>query len=230
MNHGWRVRPAREVSELKMKPQEQSAQDSAALEELGRASVQVVHDLKNQLNGLKLYATFLRKRAARPERPADELETVDKIIAGLDRAAADTHALVRFGRPLELHKRPGSDLAQILAADEADTSQAGGQVFRGDFDAQALAEAFHIIAAALGGKGEAAGPKPRLARADEAGEPAAVVEWETPRGAQILDSAASLAGSDGLRVALADKIVRAHGGWLEHGESTLRARLPLKES
>jgi len=33
-----------------------------SLEDLGRATLQIVHDLKNQLNGLKLYATFLRKR------------------------------------------------------------------------------------------------------------------------------------------------------------------------
>ena len=212
-----------------MKPLQQPAQDSAALEELGRASVQVVHDLKNQLNGLKLYATFLRKRAAREERPADELETVDKIIAGLERAAADTHALVRFGRPLELHTRPGSDLAEILAAAKADAPSARGQVFRGDFDAQALTEALQIIGAALKGKGEPSGPKARLIRADDDGKPAAVVEWETARGAQILAAAASLSGSDGLRVALARKIVRAHGGRIEPAENALRVRLPLAE-
>ena len=211
-----------------MKPQQQPAQDSAALEELGRASVQVVHDLKNQLNGLKLYATFLRKRAARPERPADELETVDKIIAGLERAAADTNALVRFGRPVELHARPGSDLAQILAAAWADTSALRGEVFRGNFDAPALTEALQIIGAAVGGKGEAARPTGGVSREDD-GTPAALVEWETTRGAQIIEAAASLSGSDGLRVALAAKIVRAHGGRLEHVANALRARLPLTE-
>ena len=213
-----------------MKPQQQPAQDSAALEALGRASVQVVHDLKNQLNGLKLYATFLRKRAARPERPADELETVEKIMAGLERAAADTNALVRFGRPVELSTRPGSDLAQILTAAGADTSAAPGQVFRGDFDAPALTEAFQIIGAAVAGKGETAGPLVKLSRAEDGGTPAALVEWGTQHGARIIGAAASLSGSDGLRVALADKIVRAHGGQLEHAANALRVRLPLNES
>ena len=212
-----------------MKPMQQPAADSAALEELGRASVQVVHDLKNQLNGLKLYATFLRKRAAREERPADELETIDKIIAGLERAAADTHALVRFGRPLELHARPGSDLAQILTAAGADTSPPPSQVFRGDFDAQALTEAFQLVGAAIGGRDGAAGPTVRLSRSDDAGAPAALVEWETTQGARLLDAASSLSGSDGLRVALARKIVRAHGGQLEHAANSLHARLPLTE-
>ena len=70
-------------------PQQQPAQDAEALQELGRASVEIVHDIKNQLNGLKLYATFLRKRFERDTRPADELETINKIIAGLERAAAE---------------------------------------------------------------------------------------------------------------------------------------------
>lgn len=213
-----------------MKPQQHPAQDSAALEALGRASAQVVHDLKNQLNGLKLYATFLRKRAARPERPADELETIDKIVAGLERAAADTNALVRFGRPVELHTRPDSDLAQILAAAVPDTSLPPGQIFRGDFDAPALTEAFQVIGAAVGGKDGAARPTVKLSRAEDDAAPAALVEWETQHGARIIDAAASLSGSDGMRVALAAKIVRAHGGQLEHAANALRVRLPIKES
>jgi hypothetical protein len=216
-----------------MKPQQQPAQDSAALEELGRASVQIIHDLKNQLNGLKLYATFLRKRAARDERPADEQETIEKIISGLERAAADTNALVRFGRPLELTARPGGDLAKIVAtaggADVSDVSAPPGQVFRGDFDAPALTEALQIINAAVAAKGEPAGPKMRLSRPETGGAPAALVEWDTAQGARLLDVAATLSGSDGLRVALASRIIRAHGGRLEHDADKLRARLPLTE-
>ena len=41
--------------------------DAKALEDLGRATLRIVHDLKNQLNGLKLYATYLRKRLDRDE-------------------------------------------------------------------------------------------------------------------------------------------------------------------
>ena len=78
-------------------------------------SVQIVHDLKNQLNGLKLYATFLRKRMEKSERPADEQETIGKLISGLERAAADMTTLVRFGRPLELRRQPRVDLVKILS-------------------------------------------------------------------------------------------------------------------
>ena len=48
-----------------MKPAPARTPDSAELEKLGRATLEIVHDLKNQLNGLKLYATFLRKRLER---------------------------------------------------------------------------------------------------------------------------------------------------------------------
>ena len=54
-----------------MTPQPQLTHDEEALRQLGRASVEVVHDIKNQLNGLKLYATFLRKRAERDAIPQD---------------------------------------------------------------------------------------------------------------------------------------------------------------
>jgi signal transduction histidine kinase len=98
-----------------MTPQQQPTHDAAALQELGRASVEVVHDIKNQLNGLKLYATFLRKRAERDQRPTDEVETVNKIIAGLERAAEEMNLLVRYGRTLEL-RRASQDLAEIVRA------------------------------------------------------------------------------------------------------------------
>ena len=71
-----------------MKPLKTELQDAETLRDLGGASVQIVHDLKNQLNGLKLYATFLRKRMEKSERPADEQETISKLIAGLERARA----------------------------------------------------------------------------------------------------------------------------------------------
>src|SRR5436189_1688285 len=89
--------------------------DGGTLQDIGRASIQIVHDLKNQLNGLKLYATFLRKRMEKGERPADEQETISKLIAGLERAAADMTLLVRYGRPLDLRRQSGTDLAKLLA-------------------------------------------------------------------------------------------------------------------
>src|SRR5947209_16254318 len=97
-----------------MKPLKTELQDAETLRDLGSASVQIVHDLKNQLNGLKLYATFLRKRMEKGERPADELETVNKLIGGLDRTSADLSMIVQYGQPLALRKQPGIDLQKIM--------------------------------------------------------------------------------------------------------------------
>src|SRR6266581_1717691 len=90
---------------------------SADFERLGRASVIIVHDIKNQLNGLKLYATFLRKRLDRDERPQDERETVAKLMAGLDpsalinaiKAFAERASAVSNTHPLRLVLNPVND-------------------------------------------------------------------------------------------------------------------------
>src|SRR5213596_2483014 len=98
-----------------MQPATAKVLDSAALERLGGATLEIVHDLKNQLNGLKLYATFLRKRLEREDQPVEERETLAKLIAGLDRAAKDLTALVRYARPLDLRVQPRSDLRRIVS-------------------------------------------------------------------------------------------------------------------
>src|SRR5258707_10243304 len=97
-----------------MRPLLSESEDNEALRALGRASVQIVHDLKNQLNGLKLYATFLRKRLEKSERSADELETINKLIAGLDRTARDVSMIGEFRRRPEPHKKDGTDLEKIM--------------------------------------------------------------------------------------------------------------------
>src|SRR5712664_720214 len=98
-----------------MKPALAKSTESNALEDLGRATLQIVHDLKNQFNGLKLYATFLRKRLEREERSSEERETLAKLIAGLDRAARDMTALVRYSQPVDLHRQPHIDLRDLVS-------------------------------------------------------------------------------------------------------------------
>lgn len=212
-----------------MKPLKTETQDAETLRDLGSASVQIVHDLKNQLNGLKLYATFLRKRMEKGERPADELETITKLISGLERAAADMTVLVRFGRTLELRRQAGTDLSRLVAdsADGARVESDGGP-FEGDFDPVLLAEALKSITA--GGRGEAAaggedsGALVRLRREGEG----ALVEWAGVAVPEAEgDPFRSLAGAAGLRLALAAKVIRAHGGEVSGGGGVLRARLPL---
>lgn len=217
-----------------MKPLKTEIQDAETLRELGSASVQVVHDLKNQLNGLKLYATFLRKRMEKAERPTDELETIAKLIAGLERGATDMTLLVRYGRPVELRRHPGTDLARLLreSAEGARVETDGG-AFEGEFDPALLAEALKNItnggrASAQGG--EEGDAEVRLTReASGASGASAVIEW---RGVPLADADGdpfrSFTGGTGLRLALAARIIREHGGEVFNEGGTVRARLPLQ--
>jgi nitrogen fixation/metabolism regulation signal transduction histidine kinase len=237
-----------------MKPIKATTNDTDALIELGRASVQVVHDLKNQINGLKLYATFLRKRMERGERPADELETINKIMAGLERAATDMNLLVRLGRPLEIQRSASFDLAALLAeATEGDfaggapapassaavTGAAGGGAYRGHFDAPALTEALkNIHAGARSLAARDAVPSINLRREETeatgatgaAATPNAVIEWHGVKAAGDNDVFSSFSGGTGLRLALAARIIQAHDGTVEQAPDALRVRLPLKGS
>ena len=211
-----------------MKPLKTELQDEETLRDLGSASVQIVHDLKNQLNGLKLYATFLRKRMEKSGRPDDELETIGKLISGLERAATDMTLLVRYGRPLELRTQPGTDLSKLLpdAADRpAERAEAGD--FEGNFDPALLGEALKSISAGgsdAGGDGDAARPALRL---DPEGR-GAVIEWQGfgQAGADG-DPFRAFNGGAGLRLAMAAKIIRAHGGEVSAEGGVVRARLPL---
>lgn len=219
-----------------MKPLTVDLQDEESLRDLGSASVQVVHDLKNQLNGLKLYATFLRKRLEKGERPADELETVGKLIAGLERAANDMNLLVRLGRPLDLRRQPGTELSRILsAAAEGQKVEAEDGTYVGEFDSAALAEALRGVGegarSLLAQARQADTLAVHLRREETVGAPSAVIEW---RGAARreeggADAFKSFAGPAGMRLALAARVIRAHGGEVAHEADILRARLPLQK-
>jgi len=220
------------------------SQDQESLQALGRASVQIVHDLKNQLNGLKLYATFLRKRMERSERPSDELETVNKLIAGLDRSAADLSMIVQFGQPLGLRKRPGTDLQKIMEAVATGLNESPpatgalrslvvvdgkGIPLVGEFDSDVLSEALKWISLGaikmLGNNVETALHIQLTLEANESRRHG-VIEWP---GLDSLshDPFRSFAGSDGIRMSLAARAVEAHGGSAQRQNGTLCVRLPL---
>jgi light-regulated signal transduction histidine kinase (bacteriophytochrome) len=218
--------------------------DSGALEQLGRATLQIVHDLKNQLNGLKLYATFLRKRLEREDQPQDERETLAKLIAGLDRSAKDLTALVRFARPLDLQPQPNVDLRRIISsviADAADretgglpkmkiTAQIEDDTFTGEFDSAALTEAIKAITDDVRATISARDPRPvsiSLSRAHET--EAAALEW---RGADFTKRGGSLTSANScgtIHVELARKIIEAHGGTVDCDREVIRVLLPLTE-
>lgn len=220
-----------------MKPLKSEVTDSSTLEELGRASVQIVHDLKNQLNGLKLYATFLRKRMEKAERPEDERETVGKLIQGLERAASDMTTLVRLGRPVELRRQEGVNLSGLLEEVSNEMGailrgQDGAQVLAGDFDSAALKEALkaiHAGARRLSTRlSEDEQPLEISLSHSESGQATqALIEW---RGLNAqTDPFHSYAGSDALRMSLAAKIIEAHGGQARYEANTLSVRLPVEK-
>lgn len=214
-----------------MKQLKSETQDAGLLQEIGRASVQIVHDLKNQLNGLKLYATFLRKRMEKDERPADEQETIAKLINGLERAAADMTTLVRLGRPVELRLQPRTDLVKILTGIENGNEiriETEASELAGEFDVAAITEALKIITSwATGVRSASEAEALRIHLQRDENDKQVVIEWRGVKSGNVEDPFRSFAGSEGLRMSLAAKIIEAHGGAAEREANILRIRLPL---
>jgi signal transduction histidine kinase len=227
-----------------MKPLLSGTYDSDHLQDLGRASVQIVHDLKNQLNGLKLYATFLRKRIEKSERPADEQETITKLISGLERAASDLSAIVQYGKPLELRKQPDVDvqkLMQSVCASLGDICRTTGGLTGsialefetaeccGAFDPAMLSDALKAISLGALKMSEFQTPSnPVVARFRKSAgtAPSVTIEWPGVNHSDH-DPFRSFAGSHELRMSLAAKIVEAHGGSAESRDNCLIVTLPL---
>lgn len=209
--------------------------DAKALEDLGRATLRIVHDLKNQLNGLKLYATYLRKRLDRNENATTERETVEKLIAGLDHAAKEMTALVRYAQPLDLHRQPKSDLHAIAHSAVHDPAYrvtgplAAAPSFEsleqltGAFDPHALADAFSALTReALARRAGNSTVTLKLERLSSQRLPMALVEW-TGLAPQTSTS------PPGIHAAFARRIIEAHGGVVEFGTDALKVKLPLSE-
>jgi light-regulated signal transduction histidine kinase (bacteriophytochrome) len=226
-----------------MKPLLLKQQDNNSLQTLGRASVQIVHDLKNQLNGLKLYATFLRKRLEKSARPEDEMETINKLIAGLDRAAGDLTTLVQYGRPIELRKQVGVDVQKIMrtvAGAFSQPSHATGPLtgaliidaellpLTGEFDPTVLADALKSISlGAMKMRGDDENRTLRVSlRREKSDNDVVVIEWHELSNLDH-DPFRSFAGSDEIRMSFAAKVIEAHGGSAEQRKETLSVRLPL---
>jgi light-regulated signal transduction histidine kinase (bacteriophytochrome) len=212
--------------------------DGSTLQELGKASIQIVHDLKNQLNGLKLYATFLRRRIEKSERPEDEQQTILKLISGLDRAADDLSLIVQYGRPIELKRQAGFDIQKAMRSicsrlnehESPVVCESDADCLLGNLDPTKLTDAFSWISAGavkFRKNGESAVPVTvsvtRDVNTDEA-----TIEWS---GLTTIDHDPfkSFAGSDEIRMSLAAKIIEAHGGSVQHDQNRFLATLPLSE-
>ncbi len=220
--------------------------DATAFEDLGRATFQIVHDLKNQLNGLKLYATFLRKRLERDDQAIEERETLLKLIAGLDRAAKEMTALVRYARPMDLRPHPQADLRSVILGviDEAAARGTGGldrahiasfitsDPLIGNFDAAAITEAIKAVTddvrASVPPK-EFGALSIHISRDESQSPPRAIIEW---RGAKLSARTRTFPTSSGcgtVHTAVAAKIIEAHGGSLACEGDLIHAWLPLSQ-
>jgi signal transduction histidine kinase len=226
-----------------MKPALAKATETNALEELGRATLQIVHDLKNQLNGLKLYATFLRKRLEREERTAEERETLVKLIAGLDRANRDMTALVRYSQPLQLRRRPHADLRNVISGAIRQVAARLGTDFSlacdiecgplfGEFDPVPLSEALKTLtdeAVNSVSSGDAGKVSLRVTRQGNAESSEALIEW---RGVKLNLRNHPFRPSESygtVHTAQAARIIEAHGGRFQCDVNSIRAWLPLSE-
>jgi two-component system, OmpR family, sensor kinase len=78
--------------------------EETILIETGRMAARLIHDFKNQLGGLKLYAAYLQKRFA---GNAEGMEVAEKIAQGLNEMAEQAAILNKLCRPLELRMAPG---------------------------------------------------------------------------------------------------------------------------
>jgi hypothetical protein len=177
------------------------------------------------------------------ERAQDELETINKLIAGLDRAAGDLSTLLQYGRPLELKKQPEIDV-QLIMRTVADTfspgpddrnsagltiSQTEDLPLTGDFDPKVLADALQAISTAavkLRNEQENRPINVSLKRGSIEAEKTAIIEWHGLRNIGH-DPFRSFAGGDEIRMSLAAKVVEEHGGSAEYEEGMLRVRLPI---
>ena len=210
-------------------------EETERLQDLGRASMQIVHDLKNQLNGLKLYATFLRRRIEKSERPGDERETVSKLINGLDRAAEDLSTIVRYGQPVELKKQPGFEVDKVLSSvcssvDETNSKivwKSDSEAVQGSFDHFKLTDAFKwLCLGALKHRETDDDGAGEIMVTTKRGDSRATIEWTGLRQLDR-DPFRSFAGSDEVKLALAAKIVEAHGGSAKYTDKKFVVELPL---
>jgi signal transduction histidine kinase len=98
----------REVKSAMIKDSEEEI-----LIETGRMAARLIHDFKNQLGGLKLYAAYLQKRFA---DNAEGMEITEKIAQGLNEMAEQAALLHRLCRTIELQMAPGDPAPVVEAA------------------------------------------------------------------------------------------------------------------
>jgi signal transduction histidine kinase len=93
--------------------------EQAALSEVGRMTARLIHDFKNQMGGLKLYAAFLKRRFA--DQP-EGAEISEKIIHGLNVMSEHANLVGKLTRPLKLNFET-TDLIPLISQVMGDLRQ-----------------------------------------------------------------------------------------------------------
>lgn len=193
--------------------------------ETGRMAARLIHDFKNQLGGLKLYAAYLKKRFA--DNP-EGLEIADKIVQGLNEMADQAAILSKLSRPLELRVE-AADLKPVverIAGNLQSRSQARGvrlecevelNSHQASFDSQSLSAALEaIIARAIDSSSENSRVKVSLRRQGEALLIEIADEGESLDEERLRDLFNVFVGDrinkSSLGLAMARRIVEKHGG------------------
>lgn len=211
----------------------------------GRLTSKLVHDFKNQIGGLKLYAAYLKKRF---EDNPEGVEIADKIIEGLNGMAEQATILVRLTRPLELN-RVEAEFSPVIEGAIADCQALAGarkvalelirepgvEKIKTELDGAHLRAALRAIverAAAVSPEGG----EVRVRLGVSAGEAVITVEDAGPgqAGAEGLFDplSADRINKASLELAMAERIIEHHRGAVvaraNGGEGvTVTVRLPL---
>ncbi len=98
---------------IELNRQDEASREQTMLIEVGRAASKLIHDFKNQMGGLKLYAAYLKKRFASQPELAEGLEIADKIAQSVNEMAENAALIGKLTRPLEL-KTTASDFRNLV--------------------------------------------------------------------------------------------------------------------
>ena len=199
--------------------------EEAILIETGRMATRLIHDFKNQLGGLKLYAAYLQKRFA---DNAEGVEIAEKIAQGLNEMAEQAAILNKLTRPLELRMEPGdpaSVVEQIVSGLQSRASAKRVRLTCGlepdappiSFDSRQVVAALEsIISRAVDVSPENGKVEVSLKRRDEALQIEIKDNGVTLSEEQRLNFFDPLAGARinqvALGLAMARRIIEKHGG------------------
>jgi signal transduction histidine kinase len=192
------------------------------LEDLGRMTAGLAHEIRNPLAGIRLYGSMLRRDLEGDPPKARTLDRVLSAVSGLERTVED---MLAYGRDLEPHRVPaplGSlaeealDLARAALEEKSIRVEKDLDGAAAEVDPEMLRRVFlNVVLNAA----QAMGPGGTL---EVRGRGRSVSFRDTGPGIapEVLEKlftpfVTSKAKGTGLGLALAHKIVEAHGGTIE---------------